>query len=48
MKLTKNKNGAPARDKSPTFQQLMSATIREHTIATELRATTAMTPVIIL
>jgi len=48
MKLTKNKNGAPASDNSPIFQQLMRATIREHTTATELRATTAITPVIIL
>jgi hypothetical protein len=48
MKLTKNKNGAPASDNSPIFQQFRSATIREQTIATEFNATTAMTPVIIL
>jgi len=48
MKLTKNKNGAPASESSPIFQQLISATIREQTTATELRATTAITPVIIL
>lgn len=48
MKLTKNRKGAPASDNSPIFQQLTKATIREQTTATELRDTTAITPVIIL